>query len=295
MANNGNIMLGFPNRIDQATLSGGSWTAGLPLTNLQNRLFARVARTTNAQTGSTQFVIDLGEPRRINIFALINHNISVTAKIRIETSGQSDFSTIQDSYYGDVWNGVANTYWDINALEWENDNFWIGSYSAEDIAGFTSISTQILDNFRSARYFRIRIEDSSNPAGYIQVGRVFIGPSIQPAANYSYGSGFGYETNTAVETALNGAEFFDVREPLRSIRFTLEMMSNDEAYGSFLEIIRRAGIHGEIFVIPDPEDEFNGLRRNFMGRNRQLNPLEQAIYADGDIANSMAFEIKELR
>lgn len=268
---------------------------GLPLTNLQNRLFARVARSTNAQTTSTQFVIDYGKPQRINIFALINHNISVTAKIKIESSEQSNFSVIQDTYYGDVWNGVANSYWDIDALEWENDNFWLGSYSQEDIAGFTSISTQILDSFRSARYLRVTIEDTLNTDGYVQIGRVFSGPSIQPIANYSYGSGFSYETNTAIETALNGAEYFDVREPLRAFRFTLEMMKDMEAYGSFLEIIRRAGIHGEIFVIPDPEDAFNGLRRNFMGRNRQLNPLEQALYADGETANSMAFEIKELR
>lgn len=295
MANNGNIMLGFPNRIDQATLSGGSWTTGLPLTNLQNRLFARVARSTNAQTSSTQFVIDFGQPRKLDIFALINHNISLVAKIKIEASQDGTNFDADSVYYSDVWNGISNVFWDIDALEWEYDNFWTGSLNQEDIEGFTAISTQMPSNLPIYRYYRITIEDTQNSSGYIQIGRVFAGPAVQPASNYSYGSGFGYETNTAVETALNGAETFDVREPFRFIRFTLEMLSNDQAYGSFLEIIRRAGIHGEIFVIPDPDDQENGLRRNFMGRNRQLNPLEQALWADGDIANSMAFEIKELR
>lgn len=294
MAENGNIMLGFPNRIDMGTLGGGSWVSGLPLTNIQNRLLARVARSTNVEPESTQFDIDFGQPRRPNIFALINHNASLSATITIQSSNDN-FATILDSHEGDIWSGVADADWVIEDLEWENDSFWLGSYSREEIESFTSISTQILNEFRSTRYLRVLINDPLNTNGYFQVGRVFVGPAIQPIVNYSYGAGLGYETNTAIETALNGAEFFDVREPVRIFRFSLEMMRDNEAYGKFLDLTRRAGIHGEIFVIPDPDDSFQGLRRNFPGRLRQLNPLEQVLWADDGIANSMAFELKETR
>jgi hypothetical protein len=292
---NTNIMLGFPNRTDESTLSSGSWSSTLPLTNLQTREIAEVARTTNTDESSTRFIIDLGQPRNIDILALVNHNASFDAKITIDSSTVSNFASIQDTYTADVWAGVSDADWVIDELEWENDNFWIGSYTAEDIAGFTAVSTHNLQSFRSARYFRVQIKDVLNEDGYFEIGRLFIGPAVQPTVNYSYGAGLAYETNTAIETALNGAEYFDVREPFRVFRFSLEMMPSNEAYGKFLEIVRRAGVHGEIFVIPDPDDLFQGLRRNFMGRNRQLNPLEQTLYADNEVKNTMAFEIKELR
>jgi len=295
MAENQNIMLGFPNRIDQGNLSGGSWTAGLPLSNIQNRLLSKVARTTNVTEDATRFIIDFGKPQKIDILAFINHNASFSARVAIESSTVSNFASIQDSYIADMWSGISDADWVIDDLEWENDNYWLGSYSSEDIEGFTSVSTHLLRNFRAARYIRIRIIDTANQNDFLQIGRIFVGPAIQPTINYAYGAGLGYETDTAIETALNGAEFFDVREPVRIFRFSLEMMRDDEAYGRFLEIVRRAGVHGEIFVVPDPEDAFQGLRRNFMGRNRQLNPLEQVMWADDGVANSMAFEIKELR
>jgi len=292
---NTNIMLGFPNRTDEATLSSGSWTTSLPLSNLQTRQIAEVARTTNTDESSTRFIIDFGQPRKIDILSMINHNASFDAKITIDSSTVSNFASIQDTYSGDVWAGVSDADWIIDDLEWENDSYWLGSYTAEDIAGFTSNSTHILQTFRAARYWRVQIQDELNEDGFFQFGRLFVGPAVQPTVNYSFGSGLSYETNTAIETALSGAEYFDIREPFRVFRFSLEMMPGNEAYGKFLEIIRRAGVHGEIFVIPDPEDDLQGLRRNFMGRNRQLNPLEQTLYADNEVKHSMAFEIKELR
>lgn len=42
------LTLGWPNRIDQATLTGGSWNASFPLTNLQNAIRSVKARTSAA-------------------------------------------------------------------------------------------------------------------------------------------------------------------------------------------------------------------------------------------------------
>lgn len=292
---NTNIMLGFPNRIDKTTLSGGLWTSELPLTNLQTRELAQVARTVDVDETSTQFVIDFGQPRKVDLLSFINHNASFSGMVVIESSKTNDFATIEDTYTADMWSGISDSAWSVQESEWEDDSFWLGGYTEEEVQGFTSVSTNIIDYFEATRFLRVRIIDPQNQDGFIEIGRVFVGPVIQPQINYSFGAGLSYETNTAIEEALGGAEYFDEREPFRVFRFSLEMMTDGDAYGKFLEIIRRAGVHGEIFVVPDPEDKFQGLRRNFMGRNRQLNPLEQTMYADGGTRNSMAFEIKELR
>ncbi|WP_185982817.1 hypothetical protein [Aureimonas mangrovi] len=296
MARAHNIMLGFPNRIDQCEITGGAWVESLPLANLRNRLFSRVARSASAAENATQMVLDLGDPKSIRVLGLIAHTITLQGRLRIEASQFADFRTlVHDTGFRDAWGGLIGAPWMINELEWESDNYWYGTYSREQVEGFTAVSVHVLDAPVFARFWRLSIQDARNPAGFIQIGRLFIGEGVQPRINYSWGAGAAYETGTQVETALGGAEFFDVREPVRVFRFTLEHMADEEAFGTFQEIVRRAGIHGELMVIPDPTDLYQGLRRNFMGRLRQLSPLEQVTWMNGGSAHSMAFEIKELR
>lgn len=289
-------MLGFPNRIGQCTITGGDWLSTLPLDHLKDRQFARVARTANASPGATQLVLDLGDPKAIRILGLIAHNASLQARMRIVASNFADFrSVVHDTGVIDVWGGLIGAPWMINELEWESDNYWYGTYSREQVEGFTAVSVHVLPAPVFARFWRIEILDANNPDGFLEMGRVFIGEGIQPRINYSWGAGFGYEIGTAVETALSGAEFFDEREPVRVMRFTLEHINDGEGFGTFLELVRRGGISREIMVIPDPTDLLNGLRRNFMGRIRQPSLLEQVTWMNGGSAHSMAFEIKELR
>jgi len=107
----------------------------------------------------------------------------------------------------------------------------------------------------------------------------------------SYGASLGYEDDTGVETAISGAESFDPREPIRATRFQLGYLSHDEGYAQALELTRRAGIWKEVLVILNPIDATFGAVQSFVGRLRQLNPLEMVMHN----YNSMAFEIKELR
>ncbi|WP_152045509.1 hypothetical protein [Aureimonas psammosilenae] len=287
------VLLGFPNRIDEAAISGGNWP--LPLGNIQNRRLAKIARSASLNPADTVIVMDFGRSRTLRIFALVAHTISLNGRMRITASANADMSEpTYDSGEIDVWGSLTNAIWDLNELEWENDNFWLGGYTEEEIAGFTATSTHIMPTDVSGRYWRIAITDS-NDAGYIDIGRIFAGPAWQPEHNFSWGASLGFETRTAIETALDDAEFFDEREPRRVVRFTLNYLDASEGYGRALELTRRAGISKEVFVVSDPADEGNGLRRNFMGRLNQLSPLEAAMWMNGGPNHSMAFEIKELR
>ena len=69
-----------PNRADAGTLSGGSWEATLPLTNLQTRWLSDVARSTDAALASTKFVCDQGSAKRVRAVYLGGHNLSLAAK-----------------------------------------------------------------------------------------------------------------------------------------------------------------------------------------------------------------------
>lgn len=282
-----NAFIAFPNRTDEATLSGGSWVTSLPLTNLQNRLLGKVARSTNLLPASTTFTADLGRLRYMRLFSLINHNLSLDATFQIETSDFSDFSVIAyDSGVIPVWDSVYST----QQLEWEFDNFWFGQLTEEDREGFTLNLVHIPNEPVANRYVRFKFFDETNPDGYVQFGRLFLSGDWQPSINASYGLQLGYESRTQVDEALSGAEFFDERKAPRVVRFDINNLKDDEAMTRALDMQRILDTSGEVFFVYDPDDTLHLLRRSFLARPRQLNPLE-IVFNDRWNTN---YELKEL-
>lgn len=286
-----NMIVGYPNLIDDATLSGGSWETALALTNTQDRRLAKVARSTDDATSSTKFDIDLTRDRAIKLICLVKHNLSLAATYRIYGSAVSNFSTtVYDSGSLEVFAAI----YDSLVLEWEDDNFWDGKPSQEYIDDIQETSTlsliHILSNATLARYWRVEITDTANADGYVQIGRVFISTQWQVTNNLLYGASLGYETNTIVDEALDNTEYFDARRAYRNFRFELESYDYNEGHQKLLDISRQLGIDKEVFIIPDPDDAQNMSRRAFLGRMRTLNPILYPYFN----TNRAAFDIKEI-
>jgi len=283
----GNCMIAFPNRADTSVLSNGVWLAALPLQNLQSRVIGKVARSANTQAASTRLDIDLGRSTKTQVLALRNHNLSQSASARVTASATPAFTSLDyDSGWRDVWPVV----YPFGALEWEDDNWWSGKYTKEEREGYITEWSLVLPKAKVSRYWRIEIRDLDNPSGFVEFGRLFIGPAWQPVLNMSYGASIQWETKTVVQEARSGAEYFDVRPPYRVEKFVLSWLKQDEAFTRAFEMQRQAGVHGELFFVHDPDDTVHALRRRFMGRLRTLNAIEYPYFA----TNSNAFEIKEL-
>jgi hypothetical protein len=284
-----NCMMGFPNRIDASTLSSGSWRAALPLANLKTRPLSEVSRSTDATAASTKFDIDLGSSLRVQLVSLVNHNFSLSATWRLRGADVSDFSVLNyDS--GASGNAVWSSVHPTLSLDWEASNWWTGQYTSEEITGYTAAATHILASKVFARYWRIEIFDTANAAGYVQLGRVFIGQAWQPPVNMLRGSSIGWSTDTQVQKARSGTKYFSRRTPYRTTRFTLDWLSQDEAFSGAFELQRRAGIDQEIMWIQNPDDTLEALRRQYLGTLQQLNPL---IYSNPE-DHATAFEIEEV-
>lgn len=284
-----NALLGFPNRIDGSTLSNGSYTAGLPLTNAQTRVLGQVARSTDATTASTKVDIDIGSTKNIKAIAVLNHNFSLAATYRWRGSSVSNFaSTLYDS--GSTFTDVWPVVYPYASLDWEDDNWWSGRYSEEQIAGYTTALIIILPSNVAARYWRLEIDDTANSDGYVEFGRIFIGPAWQATFNHQEGRNIGWKTKTGVQEALSGAEYFDVHTPYRTALLALDWLTEDEAFANAFEIQRRAGIDKEVLWVHSIDDTVHALRRRFLGRIEELSPIEYP-YLD---VNKTAFRIKEL-
>lgn len=280
-------LIAYPNRTDESTLSGGAWTATLPLSNLQSRLIAKVARSTDAANASTKFDLVLAKKRLIRVLSLVNHNLSSTSTYRIRSFADAGFTNlIYDSGVAAVWPVVYPS----GILEWEADNFWSGQLLDEDKIGYNLTLVHVLATATFAQYFRFEFFDSSNPAGYVQIGRLFLASEWQPVVNMNYGASLAYETKTAISEAISGAEYFDRRTPYRVARFTLGFMSEDEGMARAFDLQRTAGIDGEVLYMWDTKDTVHRLRRSFLGRLRSLSAIDMPYFNN----TQTSFEIKEL-
>ena len=280
-----NVLLGYPNRINEATLAGGWWVAGLPLSMLKNRVYPAVARSADLVSTSTQFTISLPVSRGISLFALAAHTLSDAAQWRVTVYSDAFTTVAQQTAWTDAWADAASS-----TLEWENDNFWTMKLSAEDIARYTSLSILLLSQPAFTRWLKVEILDTTNTAGYVQIGRCLVCDAWQPRINMSYGHSLQYETDTTIEKALDGTEYFNRQRGRRVAKFTLDWLDEDEAMTRNLGMQRDVGIDGEIVLIDNPAAAGYQLERQFVGRLRQLSAIENPYYA----VYKNALEIVEL-
>jgi hypothetical protein len=279
-------MLAYPNRIDEATLSGGAW-GNRPLTCLQTRELSDQARSTDLELSSTKYLADLGRLRNISLLSQVNHNFSLDATYRITISATAGFETLLlDTGWKPAWPSIWSTY----SLEFEDNNWWTGQPTEELKTGYMASLIEVLSTMVFARYILFEFNDPANPAGYLAIGRPFIGLGWQPESGVAYGSAVYYEENTKVDTSLGEVEYFDMRRGHRVTSFSLNDMSSDEAYNRSLELQRQAGISGEVFLVADKNDQPNLIRCSYLGRLRKSSPITHTDFK----TYGTQYEVKEI-
>jgi len=286
-----NCILSFPDRTlaAAATLSGGSWLTGdLSLASLKDQDIKRVARSTDLNTASTTFSIDLGSAQDIRVVCLLGYNASKTATVRIRAGAVSNFS---DGLY-DQTKPFYFTMYPQGGLPWGHPDFWDGGIMPDDlIANFPRQLIAILTTGYSlqVRYLRFDISDASNSSGYFELGRCFIAPAWQPSRNLLYGITFGLETKTTSEETRGGSEFFDVWAYRRLTQFTLSLNAA-QGLAQVFEMQRRIGIHDELLFVRDPDDATMVEQlRSFLCTMRELDPIANP-YCDRSTA---AYKLRE--
>jgi len=249
-----NCLFAYPDRTLTATLSGGSWLSALPLSNLQNRLRSKVARSTTAANASTIIMLDLGSVKPVRMVALINHNASKTATCTLS------FSAVSSSGY-ELGHPSGLQFWPNyyppNApLEWSETEFWTGSLYEADAAKYKPMPDlwYVLPQVVAARYIKIEIFDSANPAGYFELGRAFVANGYQPKINLDYNVSMVWKQDVDKSSTLGCVDWFNIKSHGREIAGTLGSMSVEEGMVHFFDRQRRLGQEGELYFIFDPDD-----------------------------------------
>jgi len=284
-----NCILSYPDRTLAATLSGGSWLTGdLSLQSLKDPDPKKVARSTNAQTGSTTITVDLGSAMDIRCIFLLNHNASINATVRIRAGVTSDFSV---NLYDQTLSFYFTMYPQGGLPVGHPDYSTGGTMPTDLIADFPKQLIAVLTPNYSlqVRYLRFDISDTGNTDGYFQLGRCFIAPAWQPSRNLLYGVTFGFETTTTSTETRAGSEFFDIRAYRRVTQFTLSL-NVAQGLAQVFEMQRRIGLHDELFFLRDPDEAtMVGQLQSFLCYMRELSALEDP-YAD---RSTVSYRLRE--
>lgn len=170
-----NVAIAHPNRLlEYKALHYHSvdWSTALPLENILTDVLPETARTTNS-TKRTSFGISLSALpyRNLNAIALVNHNLSTSAKVRFTVFNEPPISYFHQSVTIDLFNSLPNplvfTGTDLKttslvgktlklyAVSNNRNNSQVGGYiqgtcSAHNLAtGDVSISNPTYHNFTS--------------------------------------------------------------------------------------------------------------------------------------------------
>lgn len=267
---------------DSGALSGGSWEASLPLSNIRTQDIMQVARSASAAEAHAQFRIDFGTTytRYISLFLALGHNLTKTGQYRITFGANADGTTpTVDTTLTNAWRPVVV----FGAGPWGSFS-WDGDATYE--AGFVSPPT-IRHRFAPAiqvgngghRYMHVYLKDTSNPAGFIQLGRVLGGPPWQPEIGQDFGCSVGWVDPSEVTRTRGGRRIAADDVPFRVARLGFRFLQPYEAMG-FLYEWQKLGKGREVWFEEDYDraDEI-GDRRSLYCALADIAPIAKPLFA----------------
>lgn len=254
-------IISYPDYTLTAVNSGGSWLSSLSLASLQNQLLSKKTRSVNALAASTIILSDLGTAKPVRVVGALGHNISFAGTIRIRGYSDSGYTTLvtgADTGTVFVW---PQTMTAAECAEYPNN--WISTFSSD----------------KTARYWKTEIVDTGNSAGYIELGRRWLGAAtFTPAVSMSYGASLGYEPRDISDESLGGVMWGEKRAGRRVCAFSFGNLSNAEKQKSII-MQKVLGSIGETLWIMDSNDTAQDmLLQAFPATIRKANPLTCPYY-----------------
>lgn len=259
----GSLGIGYGNLIDTSTLSGGSWTVGHPLTEIQTRELARYARSSTAAAADTQVIIDHGSAKAAQVFAAFAHTQEDAAATVTVTRGTTSGGV-------DVLDTGPLACWPFSPLDGDRNGSHFGIFVVAPASS-------------TARYTKIAFSGSQ----VMRIGRLFVGPLFRPTYSPEYGKiSHGWmPANSSVARTESGADWSATRTELRSEAIDFTALTDAAAESSvWHEIVRTHGVTGEVVFIPDVADRSETQQFGFLGLLAKLSALDPRFLGHGTSA-----------
>ena len=270
-------MLGWPNHVDLATFSGGTWSGSpFQLSNIGLHEITKVARSDGITTGATQFQVDFGSAKRVRVISEINHSAPEDALRRIKagtTAGASDL------YLGD-WEDFHGITYSESGIAFSNGGWWgAGPTSpASFVYGNPFIGVYVLPADVTARYWSIEYDVTGSTLDHLQIGRLFMGPVYQPEFNAVYGLVEGMVDYSQIQKLPNGGIVIAEARSGRTVQFEFPLTRAGAEEYRIREMLRMQRTIGDILYVPYPGDPEKRQIKGFLGRLEELSGMNTIGY-----------------
>lgn len=240
----------YRNLIDAATLSGGDWDA---LTRLQSGHLWKPATSVNATEAKTRIDIDFTSAILPRLVWFPAHNLNSAGTIQITRGTSPGASDVSDS--GEL------TAWPFTPP--------LGVYDGRVFG----IPVFIPANAGSARYMRIQLRNTTNPAGSLWVSRPMISADLFLPEWNPVSLDRDWQNYGSVRRTVTGVDWSTTRAPLRKAGLVYHAMTDTEQM-LFSEIQRTHGITSEVVYLESTEDRAAQQARGFLALMRELGRTE---------------------
>lgn len=282
--------MGFPRWTTLATMSGGAWgTTDYGITNATSLPLSKVCRSQTLDSSDTTFTATLSKPRRIQMMAIVGHNLTLDATYRITIYDTiDDMNVLYQSDITDVWPVV----YDTDLLDWEDDNWWSGKYTQEELEGVIPLLPIYLDTDYFGQVIVVELFDDSNPDGYVQFGFFEIAQAWTISVSFEPGASYGFRIRTRSTEHDGGGKSFERQAKPLVFRGRTSFMPRDEAMFKAFEQMKRYDIDTPFIWMPHPDEQLHLPRNAFLAQN--VDPGMFAYSATGFNSNEVLFNFEQV-
>lgn len=226
-----NMLLATPILSDAATITGNIGAGALGISNLQKMSVKNPYRVIGDTIALT---VDLGASVPFNLVALIAHNMSAIASVRIRASNT---------------NNPATAPYDTGLLPARSDQTGF-------VASGYALAKNLFFNFSATQTYRyVFLDILDTGAAYIDIGRLYVSKAFQPTTNMDYGLAHATNDLSRKARTVSGEVIPKEQTKWRSAEFTLGFLSKNEMKGQIAVIEQLRGRTKDVLFIPDPDEK----------------------------------------
>lgn len=249
-----NIRLAFNNAAKTATLTASTTAGTLEASNLQNDEKTSIWRSTATTATLTATWSDA---QSVTMVAIPFCNLTSSATMRVRGyTNVADGSPAFDTTALACCAYAAGTFKQIPG--------------AAQFAYGGGVYAVLFFTGAAVKKIVIDLADSTNPAGYIEAGCLFIGDSWQPEHNPDWGLGLGWADSSIHTRNASGSQKTDVKCRYKTLSMSLSSMSEADKT-TILGIMRNYGVSNPVYfcLFPDTPTQDNQI----YGKLSQLGQL----------------------
>jgi hypothetical protein len=269
----GRIRFLYDNVFDSGVLFASSAVPTLPVRYLQDIQRSKPWRASGC---ANEYVdVQLPTPTWCNALVVDRHNLTPDGIITIQAGvSQGDNSLLDLSL--ESWEPIVG--W--GEFDWGDRRFdWMGWPAREDIRG-RAMRWFYFDG-APATWWRIGFQDPTNPKGFVQAGRIFLGCYWSPAVNFFWPYKIYPVDPSITDYSLGGNPRGNELDQYWMGELPFERVANQDVWWGFQDLFQLVGTKKDFYLDPHPDSPMPS-KTYFTRLYGRLTELPQMEFGDFD-------------